>query len=164
MFFLGQVIYVQYPGFKHYGIYIGNDMVIHNSKEAGRVEEVSISNFSDSKEIMSSSIESKTPAMAAENAKRYLGVPYSLFSGNCEHFARVVCGLKKESIQLQKYLIITASTVTFVKADNRKWKAFGVGAAIGTLLTPPEKNPIGNALIGGVVGVCLEHFLLSRNK
>lgn len=147
MYKLGDVLLIQYIGFKHYGIYSGNNTVVHNSKKFLKVEEISIENFKNGKEIIFSSIKALNPELAVQTAKKFLGVPYNLFSENCEHFVRVACGLKKESTQVQKYLITALGTGVLLKADNAILKAAGGAAAIGALLTSSEESPVKNAAV-----------------
>jgi hypothetical protein len=142
MYNLGDVLLIQYDTFKHYGIYIGNDTIIHNSKKFFKVEEISLHDFKDGKEPKISSIKSSSPELAVQRAKKFLGIPYSLLSENCEHFVRVVCGLEKESTQLQKYFISALGVGALLKSDNTIIKAAGSAAAIGALLTPSEKSPV----------------------
>ena len=147
MYKLGDVLSIQYLGFKHYGIYAGNDTVVHNSKKIFKVEEISLEKFKDGKEVILSSIKSLNPELAIQTAKKFLGVPYNLFSENCEHFVRVACGLEKESTQVQKYLISALGTGALLKSDNVIIQAAGGAAAIGALLTPSEKSPVKNAAV-----------------
>jgi hypothetical protein len=58
MYNLGEVLSIQYTGFKHYGIYIGDNTLIHNSKKFFKVEEISLEDFKDGKEPKISSIKS----------------------------------------------------------------------------------------------------------
>jgi len=147
MYQLGDVLLVQYMGYKHYGIFVGGNTVIHNSKKFKRIEEISLSDFSDNKNISLSSISSRNPEIAVQTARKYLGVPYNLFSENCEHFVRTTCGLVKESTQLQKYLISALGAGALLKSDNTIVQAAGGAAAVAALLTPSEKSPVKNAAV-----------------
>ena len=160
MFQIGDVLSVQYTGYKHYGIYAGDDLVIHNSKLFKKVVEVSLATFEDGKVIKVSSIKASDPALAIEKAKSYLNVPYALFSENCEHFVRTVCGLEKESTQLQKYLFSALGAGLVLNASNPTVKAIGGAAAIATLLTPAEESPAKNVVIASCLAAGLV-FLLS---
>ncbi len=163
MYALGDVLFIQYTGFKHYGIYVGNSTVIHNSKKFFKVEEISLNEFSDNKEPKISSIKSLTPELSIQKAKQYLGVPYSLFSENCEHFVRVVSGLEKESTQLQKYMVSAFCIGVMLRSENKIFKAVSSTTLIGTLLTPSEKSPIKNATILACLAVGII-FLSTRNS
>jgi hypothetical protein len=147
MYNLGDVLFIQYTGFKHYGIYIGNGTIVHNSKKFFKIEETSVDDFKDGKEPKLSSIKSSNPILSAQRAQKFLGIPYGLFSENCEHFVRVACGLEKESTQVQKYLISALGTGALLKSDNVIIQAAGGAAAIGALLTPSEKSPVKNAAV-----------------
>lgn len=147
MYNLGDVLSIQYTGFKHYGIFIGNNAVIHNSKKFKRIEEISLTDFSDNRKISISDIKPEDPNIAVQTARKYLGVPYDLFSENCEHFVRTACGLTKESTQVQKYLITALGAGVLLKSDNRIIQAAGGAAAIASLLTPSEQSPVKNAAV-----------------
>ncbi|USD30224.1 lecithin retinol acyltransferase family protein [Pseudoalteromonas sp. SCSIO 43201] len=147
MYKIGDVLSVQYTGFKHYGLYVGDNKVIHNSKSSKFVLEVSLSEFADGKNVNVSSIQANNTAIAVQTARKYLGLPYSLFSENCEHFVRTCCGLVKESTQVQKYLISALGTGILLKSDNTVIQAAGGAAAIGAMLTPSESSPVKNAAI-----------------
>ncbi|MFT5721198.1 MAG: hypothetical protein ACI9W6_001511 [Motiliproteus sp.] len=147
MYQLGDVLYIQYTAFKHYGIFVGGNKVIHNSKKFLKVEEISLEDFSDGKSVTLSTIKSKNPNIAIQTAKKYLGIPYSLFSENCEHFVRTSCGLIKESTQVQKYLITALGTGALLKSDNSVIQAAGGAAAVAALLTPSEQSPVKNAAV-----------------
>ncbi|WP_375749615.1 lecithin retinol acyltransferase family protein [Vibrio sp. HN007] len=142
MYYSGQVLKIQYTGFKHYGIYVGNNTVIHNSKKYRRVEEIDLNSFADNRRIEFSSIKADNPALAVQTARKFLGVPYSLFSENCEHFVRTSCGLVKESTQVQKYLISAIAVAVLLKADNPVVKATAGAAALTSILTPTEQSPL----------------------
>lgn len=151
MYELGQVLKIQYTGFKHYGIYVGNNTVIHNSKKFLRIEEIDLNSFADNRKIQLSSIEAENPKLAVQTARKYLGVPYNLFSENCEHFVRTACGLMKESTQVQKYLISAIGVGALLKSDNSVVQAAGGAAAVAAMLTPTEQSPVKNVAIA----VCL---------
>jgi len=151
MYQLGQVLKIQYAGFRHYGIYVGDNTVIHNSKKYRCVEEISLESFADDRQIEVSSIEAENPKIAVQTAKKYLGVPYDLFSENCEHFVRTACGLVKESTQVQKYLISAIGIGAMIHSDNTAIKCAGGAATLASMLTPTEESPVKNATIA----VCL---------
>ncbi|MUJ29741.1 hypothetical protein GNP73_17385 [Aliivibrio fischeri] len=147
MYALGQVLKVQYTGFKHYGIYIGNNKVIHNSKKYLKVEEIELEAFADNRQISLSKIKSDTPLIAVQSAKKYLDLPYNLFSENCEHFVRTACGLVKESTQVQKYLISALGIGALLTSNNTIVKSAGGAATIAAMLTPTEESPVKNAAV-----------------
>lgn len=162
MYKTGDVLSIQYTGFKHYGIYIGNDTVIHNSKKFSKIQAIPLEDFKDGRMPKLSTIKSKKPSESASIAQKYLGLPYDLFSENCEHFVRVVCGLEKESTQVQKYLLSTIGVGTVLKSDNKVLKAAGSGVAIGAWLTPEEKSPIANSLVFGLLAAGVTSLVSER--
>ncbi|ELT6289791.1 lecithin retinol acyltransferase family protein [Vibrio cholerae] len=161
MYELGQVLKIQYTGFKHYGIYVGNNMVIHNSKKYHRVEETDLTSFADNRNIEKSSIKAENPALAVQTARKYLGIPYSLFSENCEHFVRTACGLVKESTQVQKYLISAVGIGALLKSDNTVVQAAGGAAAVAAMLTPTEQSPVKNVVVAACLAAGIA-FLASK--
>ncbi|MCZ4308496.1 MULTISPECIES: lecithin retinol acyltransferase family protein [Vibrio] len=161
MYELGQVLKIQYTGFKHYGIYVGNDTVIHNSKTFHRVEEIELTSFADNKSIQISSIKPDNPTLAVQTARKYLGIPYNLFSENCEHFVRTSCGLEKESTQVQKYLISAIGVGALLKSDNSVVQAAGGAAALASMLTPTEQSPVKNVAIATCLAAGIA-FLASK--
>ena len=90
-----------------------------------------------------------------------MGVPYKLFSENCEHFVRTACGLVKESTQVQKYLISAVSIGALLKSDNNIVRAAGGAAALASMITPTEQSPVKNAAVAAclVAGIA---FLASN--
>lgn len=147
MYQQGQVLKIQYTGFKHYGIYVGNNMVIHNSKKIHSVEEIALEAFSDNRNVQLSSIKAENPELAIQTARKYLGLPYNLFAENCEHFVRTSCGLVKESTQIQKYLISAIGVGALLKSDNAVVQSAGGAAALAAMLTPTEQSPVKNVAI-----------------
>ena len=144
---IGDVLFIQYEGFKHYGIYIGDNTVIHNSKKFSKVEKTSLHQFLDNKQAQLSTIKSEKPALTVQTANKYLGLPYNLFNENCEHFVRTACGLVKESTQVQKYLISALGAGALLKSDNKVIQAAGGAAALAALLTPTETSPVKNSAV-----------------
>ncbi|BCV42347.1 lecithin retinol acyltransferase family protein [Shewanella algae] len=161
MFNPGQVLKIQYTGYKHYGIYIGNDKVIHNSKKFGRIEEITLHDFADNRKIQASSIQSDNPLIAIQTAKKYIGLPYNLFAENCEHFVRMTCGLVKESTQVQKYLISAIGVGALLKSENIVVQAAGSAAAVAALLTPTEESPVKNVAVASCLAAGIA-FLASK--
>lgn len=160
MFNVGDILSIQYIGFKHYGIYIGNDLVIHNSKKFGLVQEVSLKEFADNRSVSLSNIKPDNPAIAAQRAKKYLNLPYNLFSDNCEHFVRTVSGLVKESTQVQTYLITALGTGVLLKADSHVVKAAGGAATIAALLTPSETSPVKSSAVAACLAAGLAYLAI----
>ena len=161
MYQQGQVLKIQYTGFKHYGIYVGNNMVIHNSKKIHSVEEIALEAFSDNRNVQLSSIKTENPELAIQTARKYLGLPYNLFAENCEHFVRTSCGLVKESTQVQKYLISAIGVGALLKSDNAVVQSAGGAAALAAMLTPTEQSPVKNVAIATCLAAGIA-FLASK--
>lgn len=158
MFEIGDVLKVSYSTFNHYGIYTGNGIVIHNSKKYGCVEEISIDEFSDNRLVEVSTIQSSDPVTAVYTAQRYLGLPYGLFSENCEHFVRMACGVVRQSTQVQKYLIAALGIGALIRSDNTLIKAAGGAAVLATLLTPSEQSPVNNAAVASCLAAGIAYL------
>lgn len=163
-FRFGQVLKTPRGFYKHYGICIGNNRVIHNNKGEG-VREVSLAEFANGCAIIPSrEIQPLNPSIAVQKAKKYLGAPYGLIFENCEHFVRVVSGLKKESTQIQKWLFRAAAAVTAFSTDNNVIRYATIGGLLGNEFTQEEKNPIENVFVGVTLGVLLGAIVESHKN
>ena len=79
------------PGIIHYGIFIGLNLVIDNSKTMGRVVIRSLKEFAGGKQVRLVSYKPVfPPAEVVARAKARVGKPYGWFSQNCEHFVNEV--------------------------------------------------------------------------
>ncbi|MEL3901042.1 lecithin retinol acyltransferase family protein [Treponema phagedenis] len=95
----GDIIFVNKGLYKHYGIYIGNNTVVHYSDKSSnfgvdiKVQEASLADFADGFEVKVCRLDPKkyTLYSADETVKRaYLRLgekKYNLIFNNCEHFA-----------------------------------------------------------------------------
>ncbi len=104
---VARVVSVSHGFYRHVGIISdrlidGELAVISFSQEANGFLEERMSSFSKGRHIKNEGYLGKlNPYQAVANARRLKGLPYSLKNLNCEHFVRVVHGVKKESPQLQ---------------------------------------------------------------
>ncbi|PTY38566.1 hypothetical protein BGP77_11505 [Saccharospirillum sp. MSK14-1] len=151
MYPAGTTLRIDLGAFSHYGIADGNGAVIHNSKKRLKITRESYDEFSGGREILSSNITGSKPETAVLMAERYIGMPYDLFASNCEHFVRLVHGLEKESVQIQKYLLVLLGAGIAATSDNNALKAAGGALSIATLLTPSEKSPYKNAAVFSLI-------------
>ena len=154
----GTTIKVSHDLYDHYGISDGQGGVIHNSKKKGCVSHVTINEFSNGRKVATSNICGDSLQTAFDNAKKYLSTPYILFSSNCEHFVRVAHGLEKESVQLQKFMMLALGIGVAVNSKDDSLKTAGIGAIIGSLSTSPEESPLKSAVLGGLIGLGLEYI------
>ncbi len=111
----GDIVYVKHRGYRHFGIYAGEDKVIHYYKKRnplmsdGVIAETSLKKFmsgSDTlyvlngdsshkdlldwllKRLFGEEIQSYSPQETVERARSKIGEKsYSLVNNNCEHFA-----------------------------------------------------------------------------
>lgn len=155
MYPAGTVLKLDFGSFFHYGLADGNGQVIHNSKARSKVTTESYQDFAEGKEILVSDITSENPSQAVVMAKRYLGIPYKLFTANCEQFVRMCHGLEIESTQVQQYLLAALGAGMVLKSENPYIKAAGGAVALASYLTPTEESPFKNAGIATLVAVGL---------
>jgi hypothetical protein len=149
---IGDILKVQYLGFTHYGIYAGFNSMIHNSRKGGQVEEIDFQEFADGREVAISSIKSDDPYFSVFLARQYIGQKYNLLSENCEHFVRKISG-KKESVQVQKYVIACLGALALLKSNNKAIKILGATVMATALLTDSETSPMANVLTAtGLIG------------
>lgn len=101
MFKTGEILSVDRHVCWHYMIVVGTNSVIHATKKGGVVR----SNLSD--EIAGRVVRNhgrwttQSDAEVVGRAYEMIGKPYGLLTQNCEHFVRLVSGIKVESPQLQ---------------------------------------------------------------
>jgi hypothetical protein len=149
---IGDILKVQYLGFVHYGIYTEFGTVIHNSRKGGEVQEVEFYEFDNGREVQKSSITSKDPYLSVFIARQYLGQKYNLLRENCEHFVRKITG-KKQSVQVQKYIIATLGALALWKSNDKRVRMLGATALATAFFTDSETSPIENVLTTtGLVG------------
>jgi hypothetical protein len=135
---VGDQIYVWRLGFmyKHHGIYIGEDQVVHfhgSSPEDAEIKQTSLQEFSNGNPVY---IQQYTHTFAGvcpsnkvvKRAKKMIGYfrgQYDLFTFNCEHFA-VMCKTGMiGSRQIDKYEILqrTVPGFDYLKYRyNKDWK------------------------------------------
>lgn len=151
----GTTLKLDFGTYSHYGIADGLGNVIHNSKKSLKVTLEPEADFADGKAIQASTITSGDPESAVTRAMRYIGMPYSLISSNCEHFARLAHGLEIESTQLQQYLLVALGAGIALKSNNALVQSAGGAVALASLLTPAEKSPFKNAAIAALIVVGL---------
>lgn len=85
----------------HFGIYIGDGMVIDNSAQHGRVEQRTLEEFAgQEKAYIIPHTSMFSPNEIVVRAKEGLGRPYRLLSRNCEHFVTDILFGKPQSKQV----------------------------------------------------------------
>lgn len=161
MYLAGTTLRIDCGTYNHYGIADGLGNVIHNSKKHFKVVKETIKEFAEGKEILESNITSNNPERAAIIASRYLDMSYNLFTSNCEHFVRLTHGLKKESMQIQQYLLCALGAGIVIKSDNKDVQMLAGGIVLSILLTPSEKNPFKN--ISTAIMIIIGIILLSKH-
>lgn len=152
MYEAGTVLKIDCGAFFHYGIANGQGMVVHNSKKRMMVALDSYEEFSDGKKIIVSDIMGIDALRAVKLANKYIGLSYSLFQENCEHFVRMCHGLEKESTQIQRAVLFAVSLTTCLRAENPAVRAAGIAGGLGAFSAPPERNPIKYTIIFALIG------------
>lgn len=149
----GATLRVWLGGYWHYGILVHGGHVIHNSKQHGHVVEEPLGLFSSGREVeFCREISSHDPFMACLRARRLLGLAYSLFTQNCEHFVRVAHDLEPESPQIQKAVLAASGFALVATSSNPRVQMAAASATIASLLTPKESNPAIHAFWGAIIG------------
>lgn len=138
---LGAVIYAKRPLYRHYGVYVGGNLVV-NFVAKGKVSEISakeafiqestLEEFLEGDELFieKDSGEGFSPEETVARAKSHVGKlkgEYSLVFNNCEHFAHWCKYGKKKSGQVEKAVAVAValgvsvlSGLTAVIAGKRK--------------------------------------------
>lgn len=140
----------------HYGVLIESGRVIHNSKLHGCVIEEPLHLFSEGKPAeVCRAITSHNLPLACLRARQLLGLTYSLFTQNCEHFVRLAHGLIPASPQIQKAALVTTGIALMTMTSNPRLQLTAVSASIATLLTQKGGSPVTNAIWGAILGLSL---------
>lgn len=118
----GDVLSVNRGLYKHYGVYVGNDTVVHFSGEEGHelsalracIRKTSLDDFSKGGEVQietkcSESFSRKETVMRALGAVGSEKGKYALPWNNCEHFANWCRYGKKRSVQVEQFAASLAS-------------------------------------------------------
>ncbi|MCR4713049.1 MAG: lecithin retinol acyltransferase family protein [Treponemataceae bacterium] len=123
----GDVLSVDRGLYKHYGVYVGNNTVVHFS--GGSEHELSVRNACIRKTTLDDFCKDGEVQIEANNAKSYsrketvmralnaVGSEkgkYSLFWNNCEHFANWCRYGKKHSAQVEQFATNLAEVSLFV--------------------------------------------------
>lgn len=110
----GTIVYVDVGFIRHFGIIsgfnkLGDTTIISNSKKLGCVTEETLEKFSGGGRIVAHGYPSNfSSSNLIVRARQQIGMPYKLFSKNCEHFVRWVHHLKPESPQLQTLAVLVS--------------------------------------------------------
>lgn len=112
----GDVLSVNRGLYKHYGVYVGNNTVVHFSGGTGhelsalraRIRKTSLDDFSKDREVQietkcAESFSRKETVMRALNAVGSEKGKYALPWNNCEHFANWCRYGKKSSAQVEQF-------------------------------------------------------------
>lgn len=97
----------------HFGIYVGDGMVIDNSAKHGRVEQRTLQEFAgQGKAYIIPHTSIFSPSEIVARAKESIGKSYRLLSQNCEHFVTGILFGKPRSKQVAVAVVV--GTVSFL--------------------------------------------------
>lgn len=123
----------------HVGIYIGNQLILHNTPNKGE-HSVDFDTFANGKTVYARPT-NMLPCQVAARAQQLLASPakYQLFKRNCEHTASAITKDLPQSAQLQEIETWALIGGAFGKSFGKKTMYIG-GAigAIGGLLSLPR--------------------------
>lgn len=147
----GTVLRYWVDGYWHYGLLVQGNQVIHNSKFHGKVVKQALHEFANGNEPeIVFDLSSENLLQACDRAHEFLGMPYALFTQNCEHFVRLAHGLMPESPQIQQALIVAGSGTVALSSKNRAVQFTSAGSGTAALIF--KDSPLKAALWGGLAG------------
>jgi hypothetical protein len=125
----GDVIFVDRGLYKHYGVYCGRNRVVHFAPKKGfeldadnaLIQETTVENFLK-EGILKIDTETKAIYSPDEIVKRACSLlgkqkgEYNLIFNNCEHFARWCVSGKKQSLQVETGIKVTAGIAAVLTA------------------------------------------------
>jgi len=126
----GDILRVKYTLFTHYGIYAGNNSVIHYSGLVGngKIEKTSLVDFEDGRTAEKIKVASKfSKNETVKRATLRLGEDkYNAVTNNCEHFVQWACNGKHKSNQVRKAaMALSAIAIGVLKKSNKIRKNYG---------------------------------------
>jgi hypothetical protein len=143
-------IYVQCTGFVHHGIECGDGSVIHY--DGGKVVRIPIATFCDGNQYFTKHYSHcNSDLVVIKLAESRLGESkYSLFSNNCEHFARWCKTGQHDSEQIKNIVVTVSGTAASGAAVAGSISIVGaIGAEVGLSGAGVMS---GLASVGGIVG------------
>ena len=161
----GNVVAIDYLGYRHVGIADGCGSVYENSHDRNGRGKVSLKEFSGKNGIEhivnvgrignlpTSEIISRAERLIKDNKN------YQLLSNNCEHFIREICDIDIKSPQVQAKIFSAAAFTLSSHANNPVVKYGLAGASFATAFTKDEehlvKNTVTLSLFGMLFGLLL---------
>ena len=129
----GDHVYVDRGLYTHHGIYTGNGKVIHSAGftegNSGKIEVVSIRDFSDGDKVLVKNHDYKTYSRdeVVKRAMSKIGEDeYDLLGNNCEHFAYwSISGVKKSDQALIAMAVGMVATPVVKMIDRKISKLIG---------------------------------------
>lgn len=110
MYQFGDVLSIPHGIYRHYMIVVGQDWVVHGSKEKKVVVDESLGDACTGKQIANHGRWSQLSDVEIfGRARNELGKPYRVLDWNCEHVVRRISGKKEASPQVA--MAVTAFVV-----------------------------------------------------
>ena len=155
----GNVVAIDYPGYRHVGIADGCGSVYENSHDRNGRGKVSLKEFAGKNKIKdiinkgrmgnlpSSEIISRAKTLIKDDKK------YQVLSNNCEHFIREICDVDIKSPQVQAKFLSATTVALYFHTNNLVVKCGLAGASIALALTKDEKYLVKNTLTLSLIGM-----------
>ena len=139
---IGDLLYRSKGLVQHVGVYLGDNIVIHNSPIAG-IQEVSFEVFSESKVVKIERVELKSISILIEQLEimRCSTMKYSVLGNNCEKFARELLGKRPCSPQINAVIAgAAAGALVSVVAEKNLWLSILIGGGLALTLSNANKK------------------------
>ena len=121
--------FVNFSTYQHYGVYIGNNKVVHFASPEGQeisfenaiIHETTLENFLKGRELQ---IDNNVEKMFDDeeivigSRSRINEMGYNLFTNNCEHFARWCVTGENQSYQIQNLPFRIYNAILFLKENQ----------------------------------------------
>lgn len=144
---VGSSLTVDLPPIRHHGVFLGDGLVLHNSKKNKRVCIDTLEEFSEGRAIQVNPPRNPINRSALlRRAKEFEGKDYSLLNFNCEHFVNEVLYEKPKCEQL-----------------NWTMGAAALGAAIGLSTKMGNQKMLMLVLASGLVGLLFSNLDPAKN-
>ncbi|MGJ3258470.1 MAG: lecithin retinol acyltransferase family protein [Rhodospirillales bacterium] len=143
---VGAILVIDMSGYHHYGIYMGNGHVAHNSKQTGMVCIEPLHSFLEGKPLRYQAPEQPVQAdLLFEKIIPKLGEKYSLFSNNCEHFVSSTTNDQPSSSQVNAVAIGAILGLAYGFISNRPLQQVISLAVSGAYASIALQNSITNS-------------------
>lgn len=131
---IGSKVWINFPLCRHYGVYLGNNEIVHLSKKHRQVRVESVADFCNGCELRFSypSKYHDSASLRAAVAQRAKAA-YSILSYNCEAFANDLTGEKSHSRQVTWGAVAAVATVVVAAHKGLTFKQTALLALAGAI-------------------------------